>query len=180
MMEIIRINFEKVKISLSHNDMQTLEINCDMLDGMNKKGRIAFDKILEEAKGKCGFNTCGNKLFVQLFPSKDGGCDMFITKLENTNEKRYTVTKKKSSYCYQFKNINDLIMFCKAIIHIYPFELNSLYINEDKKTYYICLDKDIHNITEYNGKKCVAEADAYIKEHYRLITDNAVSILSNI
>ena len=80
-MEIIRINNDKIKVSLSKDDMEFLEIDCDMLDGLDKKGRDAFNRIMDDAKLKYGFEVSGKRIFVQLFPSKDGGCEMFISRL---------------------------------------------------------------------------------------------------
>ena len=56
-MEIIRINNDKIKVSLSKDDMEFLEIDCDMLDGLDKKGRDAFNRIMDDAKLKYGFEV---------------------------------------------------------------------------------------------------------------------------
>ncbi len=179
-MEIIKINCEKVKISLSHDDMEHLQINCDMLDGVDARGRQAFNKILEEAKDKCGFATYGKRIFVQLFPSKDGGCEMFVTKLSDTAEKRYAVSKRRKNICYLFHDINYLLRFCNVVKESNYSGYSSLYIDEGRRTYYICLERDFPFAAEFYGKKCVANTDAYIKEHYKLVTDNAVEILGKL
>ncbi len=178
-MEIIKINCGKVKISLSNVDMENLHINCDMLDCSNKTGRQAFNKILDETKEKTGFSTDGKRIFVQLFPSKDGGCDIFITKLNDTNENSYVVNKKKN-YCYLFENMNDLIMFCKTVKKQNYDDMSPLYIDETRKKYYICLQKDFPFAEEYYGRKCSTNSDAYISEHHRLITDNAIEHLGRL
>jgi len=178
-MEIIKINCEKVKISLSNDDMEHLQINCDMLDGCDKRGRQAFNKILDEAKDKYGFYTTGKRIFVQLFPSKDGGCDIFITRLNDSFDKKYTVNKRKNT-CYLFESINELILFCKTVKRQNYDQSSSLYIDENKRKYYICLQKDFTFAEEYYGKKCSANSDAYIREHCRLVTDNAVDRLGGL
>lgn len=178
-MEIIKINCAKVKISLSNVDMENLHINCDMLDCSNKSGRQAFNKILDETKEKTGFSTDGKRIFVQLFPSKDGGCDIFITKLNETNENNCVVSKKKI-YCYSFENINELIGFCRTVKNQNYEDLSPLYIDESKKKYYICLQKDFPFAEEYYGRKCYSNSDIFISEHHRLVTDNAVMHLGGL
>ena len=83
----------------------------DMLDSIDDQGKQAFNKILDEAKLKCGFSTNGKRIFVQLFPSKDGGCEMFITRLNNEHEKRYTIGRRKKTNCYIFNEFNNLLSF---------------------------------------------------------------------
>ena len=179
-MEIIKINCEKVKISLSNIDMENLHINCDMLDCGNKTGRQAFNKILDETKEKTGFSTDGKRIFVQLFPSKDGGCDIFITRLNDSTEKKYAVNRKNKNICYLFENMNELIGFCKTIKKMSYEDASPLYIDESRKKYYICLEREFPFAEEYYGRKCSGNSDVYIKEHHRLVTDNAVTHLSGL
>ena len=179
-MEIIKISCEKVKISLSNDDMEHLQISCDMLDGSDKRSRQAFNKILDEAKDKCGFTTNGRRIFVQLFPSKDGGCDIFITGMNENTEKKYSTSKQKRISCYRFDSLSELISFCRAIRMLNYAEASQLYIKEDPKCYYVCLQRDFPFAEEFFGRKCAANADAYIKEHYKLITEDAVNNLSGL
>ena len=179
-MEIIKINCEKVKISLSLEDMNHLHINCDMLDSIDDQGKQAFNKILDEAKLKCGFSTNGKRIFVQLFPSKDGGCEMFITRLNNEHEKRYTIGRRKKTNCYIFNEFNNLLSFCNAAKKNNYCGSSCLYIDENRKHYYLCLDRDFPLVYEFYGKKCIADTDIYLKEHYRLITANAIEVLGNL
>ena len=67
------ISGEKLKVMLSSADMEYYAISCDMLDSGNAQSRCAFRKILEDARGQCGFDAAGAKVFVQVFPSKEGG-----------------------------------------------------------------------------------------------------------
>ncbi len=179
-MEIIKINCEKVKISLSQADMENLQINCDMLDGIDIKGKQAFNKILDEAKEICGFSTYGKRIFVQLFPSKDGGCEMFVTRLSDNQEKRYSVSKRKKISCYIFYELENLLQFCGAAKKRNYCGSSCFYIDKSRKNYYLCLDRDFPLVYEYYGKKCITNTDAYIKEHYRLVTDNAVELLGGL
>ncbi len=78
-MEIIPINDSKLKIMLDESDMKELHI-CDEADCARGETRLAIRTLLERAKTETGFNTEGSEIFVQLYTSRDGGCELFITK----------------------------------------------------------------------------------------------------
>ena len=78
-MEIIPINDSKLKIMLDECDMKELHI-CDDADCAKGETRLAIRALLERAKTEIGFNTEGSEIFVQLYTSKGGGCELFITK----------------------------------------------------------------------------------------------------
>ena len=65
-MEVIRINRERIKIMLSPADMVEMDISCEVLDNFDKRGKEAFGKIMQEARDKCGFISCGRKILVQV------------------------------------------------------------------------------------------------------------------
>lgn len=85
-MELIIISDTKLKVMLSADDMEKYEFNP--LDSGDITSRKAFRKILKEVRARCGFDAIGDRVFVQYYPSKRGGCEMFVTKLteaENDN-----------------------------------------------------------------------------------------------
>ena len=78
-MELIPINDSKLKIMLDESDMKRYNIG-DEADCANGETRIAIRHILDRARDQIGFNTEGSEIFVQLYTSKSGGCELFITK----------------------------------------------------------------------------------------------------
>ncbi len=84
-MELIPINESKLKIMLDESDMKELNI-CDEADCANNETRHAIRTILDRAKMQIGFNTEGAEIFVQLYTSKSGGCELFVTKSNISNQ----------------------------------------------------------------------------------------------
>jgi negative regulator of genetic competence, sporulation and motility len=80
-MELIRIGDSKLKITLTSDDMTQYDLDCDTMDYDNSETRKAFWDILDHAKQITGFDAAGDRVFVQLYPSKKGGCEMYVTKL---------------------------------------------------------------------------------------------------
>ena len=80
-MDLIRIDDNKMKIMLTPGDMQCYALDADNMDYAKDDTRRAFRSILDEVRSRTGFDAKGNKIYVQLYPSREGGCEMFVTKL---------------------------------------------------------------------------------------------------
>ena len=80
-MEIIMISNSKLKIMLCEEDLRQFELKADQLDYSNTDTKRMFWDVLSKAKHKTGFDTDGQRVLVQLYPSKEGGCEMFVTKI---------------------------------------------------------------------------------------------------
>ncbi len=78
-MEMIPISRSKLKIMLDESDMKEYNIGKEA-DCANNETRHAIRNILDMAKSRIGFNTEGEEIFVQLYTSKTGGCELFVTK----------------------------------------------------------------------------------------------------
>lgn len=97
-MDLIPINNSKLKIMLDENDMKEYNIG-DEADCANSATRLAIRHILDRAKDQIGFNTEGAEIFVQLYTSKSGGCELFVTKSDypQIKEDKKTKNAKKST-----------------------------------------------------------------------------------
>lgn len=78
-MELILINDSKLKIMLNEEDMKQYSIGNDS-DCIEPGVRRGIRSLLEKAREQIGFNTEGDEIFVQLYASKKGGCELFVTK----------------------------------------------------------------------------------------------------
>ena len=84
-MELIVINPNKLKIMLSAPDMAHYELENARMDCADAHTRAAFRHIFDDARAEIGFDTQGERLFVQLYASKEGGCEIFVTKLGSSS-----------------------------------------------------------------------------------------------
>ena len=81
-MDLIRIDDNKMKIMLSERDMQCYSLDVGNMDYTRSETRRAFRHILDDVCIRTGFDAKGEQLYVQLYPSRKGGCEMFVTKLD--------------------------------------------------------------------------------------------------
>lgn len=80
-MDLIRIDDNKLKIMLTPVDMQSYALD-DTMDCTKDEMRQAFRSIMSEVRSRTGFDAAGDRVYVQLYPSRSGGCEMFVTKLD--------------------------------------------------------------------------------------------------
>ena len=82
-MELIVINENKLKITMSKTDMINYgldenEFHCSVINT-----REILNKILHNAPVQTGFENISpkDKILIQLYPDKSGGCELYITKI---------------------------------------------------------------------------------------------------
>ena len=168
-MEFILIGEDKIKITLTDEDLSEFELCADELDYANTETKRMFWDVLSRAKARTGFDTDGQRVLVQLYPSKDGGCEIFVTKIgsmyKETGEEHtdthahpilteYTQTKKKRkspitekmySAVYSFSSLEDMIRVCRELDRRGYREESLAYIS-DAHIFYLVLVGSLEDI----------------------------------
>ena len=80
-MDFIQLGADRLKIMLSRADMDEYSIDCDSMDYGDTGTRRAFWSILDEAKRETGFNAASGRAYIQVYRSREGGCELFVTML---------------------------------------------------------------------------------------------------
>lgn len=137
-MELIIINKSKLKIMLSADDMKKYGIDHVNIADDSFKVHTAFKNILSEIELETEFNTAEDRIFIQLYPSKDGGCEMFVSKMNHLSEEgngketaamptykeqgivqlktaKRSANSKKDTLTYCFEKIEWLICACREL-----------------------------------------------------------------
>ena len=158
-MEFILINENKMKVMLSEEDLEEFEVEAEELDYANTDTKRMFWDILSRAKHSTGFDTDGQRVLVQLYPSRHGGCEMFVTKIgilgssENTCEddnaepplltEKITVrpraekgrASKKQLAAFGFEKLDFLLSACRRLEALGYRGESSAYIGENERFY---------------------------------------------
>ncbi len=115
-MEHILISPGKIKLMLTQNDLQKYELDCDTIDSEDPATKQSLRELLADVKSSSGFDVSDDKLFIQLYPSKDGGAEIYITKL---SLRRQTDKSSESSVhitnVFKFENMRELLLACTRI-----------------------------------------------------------------
>jgi len=191
-MELILISDSKLKIMLSESDLESYSLTSEILDYENSGTREAFKSILDEAKIKTGFDSDCGRLFIKVFPSKNGGCEVYVTKSGVDNQR--TQTKKtqnagaKKEYCvFSLDGIDRVCNACNSLVQTgYTGESSLYYESKNGRgcVYYLVLQQDSKGFSQQKKKRMPEKCDVvrefgnkledgtayfYIKEHCEMI-----------
>ena len=191
-MELILISQDNLKVMLSENDLQKYNIESDELDYSKLLTRNILKSILNEAKTLTGFDTEGQRYFIQVFTSPHGGCELFITKGEEENfmteTEKTTPQKVVRSYSslYSFDSFPTLVRACRRLYEsgcvadavTYRDICGKYYLSLSHKTLspYTRLDKFTF-LQEYGKRETGDSFNMYIEEYGTLICKNSIEIL---
>ena len=159
-MDLIRIDDNKLKIMLTPVDMQSYALD-DTMDYTKDKTRQAFRSIMSEVRSRTGFDAEGNRVFVQLYPSRSGGCEMFVTKLDiqcaadhatepssaasgvahitaQPRALRLTAAEGGRSVAFVFTALEHLLLVCRRL-HAQAFSGSSAAYHSENNRFYLLL-----------------------------------------
>ena len=202
-MEWIVISDSKLKVMLSAEDMRAYEFD----DVNSTHTKEAFRSLMQEARAHCGFDGLDGRVFVQLYRSKAGGGELFVTKLSkgepgsgaesrhgdserterreedmSTEYQRYYKEKplKNRHVIYRFDEMGHLLSICGVLLSSGYSGGSAAYCEKGRSAFYLTLDEETRVAGEYFGKLCPGSFYCYINEHCERFCGNAVPILGKL
>lgn len=208
-MEYILINESKMKVMLEERELEELELSAEELDYANPDAKELFGNILGYAKEEFGFDTSGHRILLQLYPSRDGGCEIFITRLgklegnapseEKTKEGEKKDKKPRSNRkrrrAFRFERLAHLVSVCKRLSESGAPPLSEaftdvngewfLLLSYEEGEYPSALDmipvNELSFISEYGSAEDARALLLYLGEYGRTVCpSNAVERLSRL
>ena len=202
-MELIRISDRKVKIMLTPTDMSHFALNAENLEGNTEERHRAFRLLLDEVRRQTDFDADEHCLSVQYFPSREGGCEMFISNLQKDDgapaslqapPKAALQPIRKGGFrrdcAYRFETLSDLLSACRRLISV-GYDSESSAYRDEQSTYFLFLSilaaspfslpPQLEFLVEYGSLENAAALRLYICEHASLIAaPNAVHRLAEL
>ena len=196
-MELIRISSRKVKIMLTPTDMSHFDLDAKHLDCTNHKAvHHAFRALLEEIRRQTDFDADERCLSVQYFPSKEGGCEMFISNLKIEDAPSATLQNVLQAApkgalqplpqgggfhrdcAYRFETLSDLLRACARLAKIGYVPESAAY-RDERGIYFLFLSvrasspysipQELEFLVEYGSIENASALRLYIREHATLI-----------
>ncbi len=193
-MELIRISDSKLKIMLSAEDMAHYAITPEIMNYENTETRRAVWQILDEAKQETGFDAAGDRVLIQVYPSRSGGCELYVTKIlpPVPYEKKEDVRAKGDGRIglYRFGELAHLVYACRQLLRGGYNGESAAYTGEEGSYYLVMREKSgegllatspAYNPAEEYGERLPGGHGrlAYIKEYATcLCSAQAVEMLS--
>ena len=183
-MEMIMISPSQLKVMMDADDMKKYELDCGegLCAGISR--RSALRSILKKAWEQTGFLSDGRRVVVKMFPSKDGGCEMFVTRLGDVEAhgdietKRGCTTVRDGMPVYSFPSFLTLSIACRRLKETGYRDDSAAYRYSDGQKYYLAISRVSPIVSEMGGALVRSGAIAYINEYCTLICEDAVGVLS--
>ena len=178
-MELILISNSKLKIMLSAEDMKKYNIECDGGCAL----RQGFKPVLERAHDDCGFDIESGRLLVQVFPSRGGGCEMFVTRValsagSEGNDASVCIFDTMQSMIALCRVLRDRGLGAESAAYALPEGAFALLLPEFDRDEGLPLEASV--INEFGYRRDCERIEGYIKEHARAIfAENAVVRLAD-
>ena len=203
-MELIRISNSKLKIMLTPMDMRQFELSNDNFYDDSEKMHRSFRLLLDEVKRQSGFEADDHRISVQYFPSREGGCEMFISNLSGDKENGScaltpppemqpaprTRGSFSRSFAYRFEGLDELLSVCRRLLPMDYINASSAW-QDDTGQYYLFLNtfstspfatpEELYFVVEYGTIENASQLRLYLAEHGTVIcAENAISTLGGI
>ena len=203
-MELIRISDSKLKIMLTPMDMRQFELNTDNFYDDSEKMHRSFRMLFDEVKRQSGFEADDHRISVQYFPSREGGCEMFISNLSGDKEKgtcaltpaceMQPAARTRGSFCrsfaYRFEGLEELLSVCRRLLPMDYITASSAY-RDDGGRYYLFLStfaaspfatpEELYFVVEYGSIENASQLKLYLAEHGAVVcAEDAVGTLGAI
>ncbi|ABN51326.1 MAG TPA: adaptor protein MecA [Hungateiclostridium thermocellum] len=206
-MKIEKINENKIKVTISIDDLLERNIDLDTLNYNTPAAQELFWDMMEQAEIQFGFDASDSQICVEAIPDPEEGFVIIITKLDEDGEfesihkyiknrfrKSDLRVRKRNSrvsssiVIYFFNNFEDLCSVCQKLRDIYSGE-STLY--RLKGVYYLVLTKNSWSVanlrsfepilSEFGTKVSnVSFYEGYLNEHgEKIIEYNAVETIND-
>ena len=190
-MEILVISENKLKIMLERSDMKKYGLLGSDLNYDDPPTRQKLLRVLEHAKAESGFDAAQDKLLVQLYPSKEGGSEMFVTRLPALSVSAEQSIRRSKGIgvfvqgveIFFTSDFSSVLRLAAALRNVPHTERSRLYFEEDRGYYLVFSAQDGGTLSPLLPACEFADAvpaalAPYIEEYaVSLIGENAVEVL---
>ncbi len=185
--EFLLIGEAKLKIIMSEDEAVRYKLNALGSECNTAEGRRAFWQVLDMAKSEVGFDPAGDKVLIQFYPVKTGGCEVFVTKLGIlpgnsarlvSKSDKVSMLSRKKSY-YSFEGLTELLGAIAALKRtLGSFKPRADVYGSDGGKYYLSIEEygkggetlEFPSILEF-GRSVSPDLQLYVNEHFDKLTD---------
>ena len=179
-MEFIKIHERKLKIALEKGELSRFGLAPADIDYEKVETKRALWQMLEEAKRSCGFDASGRSLYVEVYPSRTGACEIFVSCLDE-REKRVL----KQPFSVSFDDGEEAIRLSAALL-VAGYSGHSLFYRLCGRFYLILFlsqceaDAYLRLLALEFGQEEAGSVYEIVKREGQLLLENAVFRLGDM
>ena len=174
-MEWIRISANKLKIMLSAEDTRHYALDCEHADYADALTRAVFRDILTDVRRETGFDATEDKVYIQMYPSKEGGCELFVTKVGLLMAERpaeappkdvpESAAREARESAFVFEKLSFLLLLCRRL-RTANAETSEAWRDDGGRWWLLLTAKsDLSFAREYGKEAGAAAARLFLCEH---------------
>ena len=181
-MEWIHISKNKLKVMLTAEDAHRYELNCESADYADSITRAAFRDILTDVCTASGFDATEDKVYIQMYPSTEGGCELFITKTGllvsgeetvqiNTPKDTQKPQKREKQAALCFEALETLLALCRRLKDVGSIEKSEVW-RDDSGAWWLLFTysaRELPFLSEYGKLWRYDKARLFLGEHGKAI-----------
>lgn len=193
-MDFLKIGKSKLKVSLTPEDIRKYKLTDVDADTDLAIHKRTFFRIIDIAERQVGFSPKSDKLLLQFYPGRDGGGELFVTRLSILTEAKRNIISKAENLstlmrgrrAYFFDSVADATALARSIAaRTEPPKSSALYITESGSAV-IEIEEitagdssdEYHELCEFSDR-LTAEFFLYLREHsITVFEDDAIRQLA--
>ena len=176
-MELIVIDDDRMKIMLSHDELYSYNIDALTIDTEDENTKRILYDIIDRARRSAGIDAEYGRMYVQVFASCDGGCEMYVTRYSELydeeescvcEEKNVVHNVRKKRQIFKLDTLGSLVRMCRALELSGYSERSDVYVAEGGEPYYIVLygdDRELCFALEFGLPVSFSGQLCYLSEH---------------
>ena len=164
---------------LTAEDARYYALDCEHADRTGKLTREAFREILSDLRMRVGFDAAEDKAYIQMYPSKEGGCELFITKTglllsEVESESSFHTPKTKrneiTEKAIRFEELEPMLALCRRLRSDCKLKHSEVFL-DDGGAWWLLLRREgaLSFAAEYGEPGEISAARLYLGEHGKSI-----------
>ena len=185
-MELILIDETKLKLILTERDVDTYGLQL-LEDGGEETTRDGLERLLMDVKLQSGFETEGGRLLVQLYPDRLGGCEIFVTRVEEgAMEKGKKEKATPPKVLFSMETLGDVLTVAGQL-HKRGYERRGELWHGEDGAWYLLLERErgegdaLAFVEEYGRRHTGGQDLIFFSEHATLILrDNTIPTLASL
>ena len=166
-MEILQIAKGRLKVTLNAEELSEYQIDPDGMDSDEEGTAKGFEELLAVVSAKTEQQFSGGKTYVQIYPARDGGCELFFIHIDTVAkpEKALVPLNDPSGYLCIFEQRQEAARFMALLK---ARKLNgTVYLQPQTDRYlvFVSLRGEEHLLLEEFGRRVDPKTALYLKEH---------------